>query len=67
MAVLQYARAALEAEAFDVAAEMFMATERIDAAEDHATNICEQVIYLKRGLIVRHRPEGWSEPEAPIR
>ena len=37
----------------------------VDRISDHATNICEQVIYLRRGLIVRHRPDGWSDPELP--
>ncbi|MCE9619378.1 MAG: phosphate signaling complex protein PhoU [Planctomycetes bacterium] len=37
----------------------------VDRISDHSTNICEQVIYLRRGLIVRHRPEGWSDPESP--
>ncbi len=34
---------------------------------DHSTNICEQVIYLESGQIVRHLPSGWSEPITPER
>jgi len=37
----------------------------LERIADNCTNICEQVIYLRSGFIVRHRPEGWSEPEAP--
>ncbi len=40
-------------------------TKSIERVADHCTNICEQVIYLESGLIVRHRPEGWSEPTRP--
>ncbi len=36
------------------------ATNRIAA---HATNICEQVIYVESGQIVRHSAGGWSEPQ----
>jgi phosphate transport system protein len=32
---------------------------------DHCTNICEQVIYLESGLIVRHAAEGWTRPTTP--
>jgi len=34
----------------------------VERVADHCTNICEQVIYLQSGKIVRHRPEGWSDP-----
>ena len=40
-------------------------TKSIERIADHCTNICEQVIYLHAGLIVRHRPEGWSKPLPP--
>jgi len=40
-------------------------TKGLERIADHCTNICEQVIYLESGRIVRHRPEGWSEPAAP--
>ena len=40
-------------------------TKSIVRIADHCTNICEQVIYLQSGKIVRHRPEGWTEPEMP--
>jgi phosphate transport system protein len=47
------------------ALRLMAVTKAVERMGDHATNICEQVIYLRRGLIVRHRPSGWSEPAAP--
>jgi len=40
-------------------------TKSLERIADHCTNMCEQVIYLESGRIVRHRPEGWSEPISP--
>lgn len=42
-------------------------TRSLERMADHCTNIAEQVIYLHTGKIVRHRPEGWSEPQAPTK
>lgn len=37
----------------------------LERMADHSTNICEQLIYLETGQIVRHLPQGWSKPVAP--
>lgn len=39
--------------------------QSLERIADHCTNICEQVIYLESGLIVRHDPEGWTRPAMP--
>ncbi len=40
-------------------------TKNLERIADHCTNICEQLIYVERGLVVRHLPEGWSKPHLP--
>ena len=37
----------------------------LERIADHCTNICEQLIYLETGRIVRHLPEGWGKPVMP--
>lgn len=37
----------------------------LERIADHCTNICEQLIYLETGRVVRHLPEGWSKPVMP--
>jgi phosphate transport system protein len=40
-------------------------TAALERIADHCTNICEQLIYLETGRVVRHLPEGWSKPSLP--
>jgi phosphate transport system protein len=48
-----------------VAFELLAVTRSLERIADHCTNVCEQVIYLETGKIVRHLPEGWTSPETP--
>jgi phosphate transport system protein len=45
--------------------KLLRVTKALERVADHCTNICEQVIYLESGLIVRHLPEGWTKPATP--
>ena len=45
--------------------KLLTVTKSLERIADHCTNICEQVIYLESGLIVRHLPEGWTKPTSP--
>jgi phosphate transport system protein len=53
--------------AFDVkfAFRLLAVTKALERMADHCTNICEQIIYLETGKIVRHLPEGWTQPAPP--
>ncbi len=45
--------------------KLLTVTKTLERIADHCTNICEQVIYLESGRIVRHLPGGWSKPAPP--
>jgi phosphate transport system protein len=49
----------------DFAFRLLTVTKSLERIADHCTNICEQVIYLESGNIVRHLPEGWTKPLPP--
>ena len=49
----------------EFAFNLLTVAKTLERIADHCTNICEQVIYLESGLIVRHLPGGWSKPERP--
>ena len=51
--------------AVDGAFRVLAVTKSMERIADHCTNICEQVIYLETGKIVRHDPDGWTEPQNP--
>jgi hypothetical protein len=55
--VLEYAQAAAAAEAFEIAADMYMAAERIDPSVDLATDIC--FVFSRAGL--NERARDWAE------
>lgn len=40
-------------------------TKSLERIADHCTNICEQLIYLATGRVVRHLPDGWTKPVLP--
>jgi phosphate transport system protein len=40
-------------------------TKNLERIADHCTNVCEQVIYVESGLVVRHQPDGWTKPAPP--
>lgn len=40
-------------------------TRSLERIADHCTNICEQIIYLESGRIVRHATTGWTDPIIP--
>ena len=40
-------------------------TKSLERIADHCTNVCEQVIYLETGKIMRHDADGWGDAVEP--
>ena len=40
-------------------------TKSLERIADHCTNVCEQVIYLETGKIMRHDANGWGDAVEP--
>ena len=49
----------------DSALNLSHASRSLQRISDHCTNICEQVIYVESGKIVRHSESGWTSPIDP--
>jgi phosphate transport system protein len=49
----------------DLGFSLILIATDLERMADHATNIAEQVIYERTGLIVRHGADGWSRPRRP--
>ncbi|MAT82070.1 MAG: phosphate transport system regulatory protein PhoU [Phycisphaerae bacterium] len=47
------------------ALELLNVNRSLERMADHCTNICEQLIYLETGKIVKHLASGWTQPESP--
>jgi phosphate transport system protein len=45
--------------------QLLTVVREVEQIADHCTNICEQVIYLETGKIVRHLASGWTSPALP--
>ena len=49
----------------DMALNLSHAARSLQRISDHCTNVCEQVIYVESGKIVRHSQAGWTAPIDP--
>jgi len=47
---------------FDALIQIMHIARHLERIADHATNICEDLVYMVEGRIVRHTPEVASQP-----